>query len=107
MTALKETEALISHAIREYLEYKNVFFWRNNVGAGFFKNKNGGERFVRFSQKGSPDFFCLSNGMLFGIEIKTAKGEQSEDQEKYQKAFEKAGGVYILARCVDDVSKYI
>ena len=42
-------------------------------------------------------------GRAFGIEVKTAKGKQRDAQKKWQEAWEKRGGIYILARSVEDV----
>jgi hypothetical protein len=44
-------------------------------------------------------------GLAFGIEVKAAKGTQREAQKNWQKAWEKRGGIYILARSVEDVYK--
>jgi hypothetical protein len=44
-------------------------------------------------------------GLAFGIEVKAAKGTQREAQKNWQKACEKRGGIYILARSVEDVYK--
>jgi hypothetical protein len=37
--------------------------------------------------------------------VKAAKGTQREAQKNWQKAWEKRGGIYILARSVEDVYK--
>lgn len=103
----KETEAQIQRAILDYLAYRNVFHWRANTGAGYFRNKGGGERFVRFGEKGMADIFCVVGGQVYGLEIKRSNGKQSAEQVEWQERFEKAGGVYILARSIDDVSKYL
>ena len=45
----------------------------------------------------------IAPGRAFGIEVKTAKGQQREAQKKWQAAWEKRGGIYILARSLEDV----
>ena len=53
---------------------------------------------------GMPDIVgVLPNGLFLGIEVKTATGRQSDAQKAFQSAVEDNGGVYILARSVDDV----
>jgi len=37
------------------------------------------------------------------IEVKTSKGVLSEHQVKFQRDIERHGGVYVVARSVDDV----
>lgn len=39
-----------------------------------------------------------------GIEVKGPKGKQSDDQKEFQRHLEAAGGRYILAYSVEDVS---
>jgi hypothetical protein len=39
--------------------------------------------------------------------VKSKVGRQSEDQKGFQKLAENAGLVYILARGIDDIIKYI
>ena len=42
-------------------------------------------------------------GRALAIEVKDAKGRQRPEQVAFQKAWESRGGLYILARSVDDV----
>jgi len=74
-----------------------VLAWRNNTGA--LRDVNG--RMGRFGMKGSPDVLVIAGGRFVGIECKTRTGRQSEDQKRWQRACEAAGGVYVLARDVD------
>ena len=69
---------------------------------------------VRYGLNGSPDIIGVTPvtvtaemvgrtvGVAVGIEVKTDTGRQSQQQKNFQVAFTKAGGVYILARSVDD-----
>lgn len=41
--------------------------------------------------------------VCYGIEVKDVKGGQNENQLEFQAKFEAAGGVYILARRLQDV----
>lgn len=75
--------------------------WRNNTGA-----IKVGERFVSFGLKGSADILgLLRGGRFLAIEVKAASGRQSPDQKSFQKMIEDFGGLYILARSVEDVER--
>lgn len=76
----------------------NTFAFRMNTG----KARMGG-RFVTFGIPGQPDIFAIIQGRFVGIEIKSAAGRQSKDQKNWQRNCERAGGIYILARSVEDV----
>ena len=52
---------------------------------------------------GAPDIYVLRSGTLYGIEVKDDKNPQSRQQIIFQSEFERAGGTYLLARCLDDV----
>lgn len=76
--------------------------WRNNTGS--IKTPDG--RFVTFGLKGSADILGIMRGGRFlAIEVKTATGRQSEHQKNFQNMIESFGGVYILARSVEDVKR--
>lgn len=54
-------------------------------------------------RNGIPDIIgILANGHFVGIEVKD-KGNLSKDQEKIKQQIEKRGGIFILARSVEDV----
>lgn len=93
-------------AILDYLAYRRIFHWRNNTGA-MRSEYNGKARFFRFGAVGSPDIFALKAGTCYGIEVKGEKGKQSDAQKEFQVRFEAAGGVYVLARSIDDVGQAV
>lgn len=47
------------------------------------------------------------NGRKFAIELKDDKGEQDSDQIKFQKRWERAGGLYFVVRTVEDFQKIV
>jgi len=67
----------------------------------------GKQRFMRFGALGSPDVVCVINGIYVGIEVKGTGGKQNENQKAFEKELHEAGGWYILAYSVDDVSKML
>ena len=53
--------------------------------------------------KGVPDIMgCTKAGKALGIEIKTTD-QQSEYQKEFEDHYKKRGGIYILARKLEDV----
>lgn len=96
---MKESD--IQRVILDYLKVQRCFFWRNNVGGAKY-----GDRFVRFGEKGSPDIFVVDAGRIYGIEVKADKGQQNPNQKAWAENFQKYGGIYIIARSLEDVLKY-
>lgn len=75
--------------------------WRNNTGVG---RTLSGQRVIRFGLVGSADLLgILRGGRFLAVEVKTAKGRQSEAQRNFQRMIEAMGGVYVLARDVQTV----
>ena len=91
-------EHAIQSLILDWLKLHRYFHFRNNSG-GFRKGKH----FVKFGSPGSPDIFVLHKGKFYGIEVKDHAGKQSTEQIEFQYWMEKNGGVYILARSLEDV----
>lgn len=74
--------------------------WRSNSGVA--KNRATGA-FVRFGVPGQGDVSgILRGGRRLEIELKTPRGRQSEEQLAFQQMIERFGGLYVLARSVDD-----
>ena len=103
---MKIREADVLRACEEYLQLRGYFAWRNNTGAV----QIAPGRFVRFGKPGSPDIIgiikeCNGNGRFFGIECKSSTGRQSAEQKKFEKNCVRNGGLYVLARSVDDLKE--
>lgn len=75
--------------------------WRNQTGA--LKNDRG--QLIRFGCPGSADILGIMapDGRFLAIEVKTDSGRQSDQQRHFQTMIENHGGLYILARSVEDV----
>ena len=89
-------------AVLQYLKLHRVFCWRSNSGASVREYK-GKRHYIRYGTLGAPDIFALSNGKVWGIEVKGSEGEQSQHQVEFQVEFEAAGGKYVLARSIEDL----
>lgn len=100
------SEAVIQQKIRLALGLRDdIFMFRINVGV--FRPLHGDQRrAIRSAPDGTPDLLgVMTPGKAFAIEVKTARGQQRDMQKNWQKAWEKRGGIYILARSVEDVYK--
>lgn len=86
-------EGALKKAIKEYL---------NSVGA-FWSMIPGGA----YAKIGDPDMVVCYKGRYVAIEAKTPTGKQSNWQQLRQREIERSGGIYILARKVDDVKSVI
>lgn len=79
--------------------------------ATWFAVPNGGFRKLRTAQKlkaegvrpGVADIIIIWKGRAFAIELKTPHGRQSPAQKEWAENFTLAGGVYHVARSVDEV----
>lgn len=101
-------EAQIQSAIRLALGQRDdVMLFRINVGK--FRPLTGPQdRVIQSAPTGTPDLLgVMKPGTALAIEVKNALGKQRPEQIAFQKAWEARGGVYILARSVEDVLERI
>lgn len=108
------SEAAIQQDIRLALgQSPGLRVFRNNVGA--IKDRNN--RLVRYglctgsadligwkSVVITPDMVGQRFARFVSIEVKTPTGRLSPEQETWQAAVQKAGGIAVVARSVDDIS---
>jgi hypothetical protein len=99
------SESSIQTAICDYLSYKRLFFWRQNVNPIFDKKTNTFRRMPAYSKNGVPDIILVKGGKFIGLEVKRPKGIQSEHQKTFEADCKKAGGEYYIITSVDDVQK--
>lgn len=62
---------------------------------------------VSFGLTGSADIIGATAGRPLAIEVKDATGRQSEEQIRFQVAWEKVGGLYLLVRDPDDAARRV
>lgn len=92
-------ETTLMHAIMTALPGPpDGVWWRQNVGVGVAP----GQRVIRFGVPGMADIGGVYRGRHIEIEVKTDTGRQSEQQRRWERAVTRAGGVYVLARSIDD-----
>ena len=93
------TESDIQALILIYLTFlPDTYAQRQNTGAA-----HDGRRLVRYGVPGQGDILCCMRGRFIEVEVKTKTGRQSDAQKLRERNITKAGGIYILARSVDDV----
>ena len=128
--ARKLTHAQLRAGIlAEFGSRDDLLLWPNSVGVAITPDLR---RVVRYGTPGSadilgvwrqkywsaetinPDGFCPVErkwnhvvGQAIAIEVKVGRDVQSKKQKAWQSAFEAMGGIYILARSVEDVAVLI
>ncbi len=104
MDGTKITERQTQNAIlREFGTRNDMRLWRANVGVARF-----GRRTVAFGIPGQADLTgILPGGIRLEIEVKGPNGRQTEDQRNFARMIERFGGIYVLARSVQDVWEVI
>ncbi len=88
--------------MREKNIEKKIKTYLKSKGAYYFKHHGN-----QFSQVGVPDIIVCYKGRFIGIEVKNETGKTSPLQDVNLKMINDAGGIGIVARCVEDVSKVI
>ena len=91
MSKQKLTETDIRRQVTDYLQLRQYFCFYVLQGLGAYK--------------GIPDLIAAKDGRVLFIELKTARGRQSEHQKKFQADLEAHGGEYVLCRGVDELQK--
>ena len=96
---LQTEKRLQNEILRRFGTRADLRLWRSNAGVARM-----GNRVVRFGVPGQADLTgILADGRRLEIEVKSPTGRQTQDQKNYQRMIERFGGVYVLARCVEDV----
>ena len=88
---MKISESDIRRQVRDYLRVKGWFVFHVLQGLGCYL--------------GVTDLIAVKDGRVLFIELKTARGRQSQHQKKFQSDLEAAGGEYVLCRGVEDLQE--
>lgn len=87
--------------------HPRVRLWRANAGQAWVPTKDGA-RPVQMNVPGCADLIGIGPGGLFlAIETKGAGDRMRESQENFRAMVERLGGLYIVARCVEDVDRVL
>lgn len=93
-------ESEVLRAVLDYLILRGAYSWRNNTGSVVAEHK-GKRRFVRFSEPGAADVFCIYCGRFLAFECKTETGTLSEQQHAWRETIEAYGALYRVCRPSD------
>lgn len=88
---LKILEKNIRKQVIDYLKIKGYFVFYNLAGLGAYP--------------GISDLVACKDDRVWFIEIKTAKGKQSDHQKAFETNLKKAGCNYLLVRGIEDLVK--
>lgn len=103
----------IQNEIFDFLLEENFFFWRSNNIPVFGKNNAGKymhRSMPKHTPKGISDIIVIHRGIFYAIEVKRENeklGKLSEDQANFGANVVNNGGIYVVARCVEDVKKVL
>jgi hypothetical protein len=106
-------ETYLQSKICDYLAAKGYFFSRINNTPIYVPSQKCFRRMGKYAIKGFPDIVLIPHklfitrlidgkevsfqrGQFVGLEIKSGRGVQSEDQKIVQRKIERAGGLYFL-----------
>lgn len=93
-----ETSRQNSALIELQKAWPDAVFDRRNVGKA--RDPRTG-RVIKFNSKGQADVWGIVGGLHVEIEMK-AKTGQSKAQQNWQRAVERAGGVYLIAHSPEE-----
>jgi len=78
----------------------------NVIGRPITARQGGREYITGWAQShmtvGTADISATIGGRSVKIEVKIGRDRQSEAQQRYQRSIEAAGGIYYIARNIDD-----
>lgn len=105
---MKQETSIQNAALLEVGTDPDVMVWRNQTGV--FRAMDDPDRVIKVGNPGAPDILGVvavtitpdmvgkTIGVAIAPEMKTGRGKQAENQGKWQRAFERRGGVYRLVR---------
>ena len=94
-------KAIQNDILRAFGTKRWMRLWRANTGVVRIA-----DRVVRFGVPGQADLTgILPDGRRLEVEVKSLGGTQTEGQRNFQRLIERFGGVYVLARSVEDVRR--
>ena len=101
--AKNKPESRVLRACLDYLRLRGHFVFRVNCGA--FKTDRGGY-FKSTDIPGVSDIIGIAkDGRGLAVECKSDKGKLSELQKAFGEKYREAGGVFIVARSVEDLQE--
>lgn len=95
MTETSESRVLKQVILALSQEFHPGIFWRQNAG----KVKTADGYWVELGPEGIADIVgFLPGGQIVFVECKRRSGKQRESQKNFQRAVERGGAIYVVAR---------
>ena len=96
-------ESAVLRSCLAYLRLRGHFVIRVNGGA--FRTERGG--YVRCTDTpGCADIpGAARDGKPLAVECRSARGKQSPEQKQFQAGWEERGGLYVIARGIDNLQE--
>lgn len=101
ITPAPANETELMQRVMVVLSARGALVYRRNIGFGVAQ----GGRAVKFGLPGQADIGGMYRGIALEVETKFGRRGQSPAQRNWQAAVERAGGVYVLARSVEDATR--
>lgn len=86
-------ETIVKNQIKEFLDKYDWFHMPLLQGMG--------------CKPGIADRYALKDGINLWIEVKSAKGKQTDTQKEFEEEIREQGGHYVLARSPEDIVRYL
>lgn len=110
---MPKPETLLIASIIQYLKMRGHLCKRNQSGL-MTRNYKGKTHYIHMGESGWSDIIgCLGQkignwpvGTFFAIEVKTIIGKTTPSQDMFLDEVKKRGAISLVARDVDDVTKY-
>ena len=98
-------EGQVTEVVCEYLHLQGYYFFRvNNVGV-FDPTKGVHRSLPKWAVKGVSDLIVVHGGKTYFIELKSATGKLSPDQELFQAMIENNDCDYFVVRSLEDIQR--
>jgi hypothetical protein len=121
---MKSEKAIQNECLVEVTGLPDVMAWRENSGLAWigkeYKARIGAmvhvtadmkiltnARPLRAGVPGIADIMGVAQGSGFALEVKDEEGRQEPSQVLFQRAFERAGGVYGIVRSKDEAVAFL
>lgn len=101
-----KTANSLTACVCDFLKFNNHYANRINT-TGIMRKVNGQMKWTKgMTAKGTADIDSIIKGKPVKIEIKIGKDRLSEAQHKEKARIERAGGIYFVARNMDEFLKF-
>lgn len=94
----QQHEILVAELLVALTALDGAMFYKNHSGVG--RTRRGA--LIRAGVIGGGDIMGCYRGRAVAVEAKTGQAVQRKSQEKFERAWTAAGGLYVIARSVPE-----